>query len=66
MGAAIHKFFGIFLVLLKNVETVILMCGNKQSKVFLKVFFFSRGFIDVWGQQFNCLKTFAVILRVKA
>ncbi len=45
---------------------VILICGGKRSKVILKVFFFSRAFIDVWGQRFNCLRTFVVILKVKA
>jgi hypothetical protein len=65
MGEVIHKFFGIFLVLLRHVEVIILMCGGKKSKVILKGFFFSKGFIDVWGQQFNCLRTFAIILRVK-
>jgi hypothetical protein len=39
MGEVIHKFFGIFLVLLRHVEVVILMCGGKKSKVILKVFF---------------------------
>jgi hypothetical protein len=48
MGAPIHKFFGIFLVLLRNVEMVILMCGDKKSKV-LSRFFSFLGVILMYG-----------------